>query len=116
LHRKRAAQQALNQAAAQYQSAVIAAYQNVADVLHASLSDAEALAADVQSEQAAKVAYDLTRQQMELGYVSPLILINAETAYDQALITRIQGQAARYADAVALFQALGGGWWNRAKH
>jgi NodT family efflux transporter outer membrane factor (OMF) lipoprotein len=116
LHRKRAAQQALKQAAAQYQIAVIAAYQNVADVLHASLSDAEALAADVQSEQAAKVAYDLTRQQLELGYVSPLILINAETAYDQALIIRIQGQAARYADAVALFQALGGGWWNRTKH
>jgi len=25
----------------------------------------------------------------------------------------LQAQAARYADTAALFQALGGGWWNR---
>jgi outer membrane protein TolC len=25
----------------------------------------------------------------------------------------VQAQAARYSDTVALFQALGGGWWNR---
>src|SRR6202030_1973688 len=41
LHRKRAAQSALKQAAAQYKSTVITAYQNVADTLHASLSDAD---------------------------------------------------------------------------
>jgi len=27
----------------------------------------------------------------------------------------VQAQAARLADTVALFQALGGGWWNRAE-
>jgi outer membrane protein TolC len=26
----------------------------------------------------------------------------------------MQAQANRYADTAALFQALGGGWWNRA--
>jgi len=26
----------------------------------------------------------------------------------------VQAQAARLADSAALFQALGGGWWNRA--
>jgi NodT family efflux transporter outer membrane factor (OMF) lipoprotein len=113
LHRKRAADQALKQAAAQYQSAVITAYQNVADTLHASLSDADALAANVDAEKAAKVTYDLTRRQMEVGYVNTLILLAAETAYDQALLSRVQAQAARYGDTVALFQALGGGWWNR---
>jgi outer membrane protein TolC len=92
---------------------VIAAYQNVADTLHASLSDADALAADVRSENAAKVTYDLTRRQMELGSVNILILLNAEMTYQQALILRVQGQATRYGDTVALFQALGGGWWNR---
>jgi len=113
LHRKRAAQQALKQAAAQYQSAVITAYQNVADTLHASLSDADALAAQVDAEHAALVTYDLTRRQMETGYVNYLTLLSAETAYQQALLNRVQAQAVRYGDAVALFQALGGGWWNR---
>jgi NodT family efflux transporter outer membrane factor (OMF) lipoprotein len=113
LHDKRAASAALNQAAAQYQNAAITAYQNVADTLHASLSDADALAAAVESEDAAKVAYDLTRRQMEVGYVNYLTVLNAEATFDQALLTRVQAQATRYEDTVALFQALGGGWWNR---
>jgi outer membrane protein TolC len=113
LHRKRAARAALKQAAAQYQSTVITAYQNVADTLHASLSDADTLAADVDAEISAKVAYDLTRRQMEVGYVNYLSLLSAETTYQQALLTRVQAQATRYGDTVALFQALGGGWWNR---
>jgi outer membrane protein TolC len=112
LHRKRAANQALKQAAAQYQSAVITAYQNVADTLHASLSDADALAASVDAENAAKVTDDLTRQQMQVGYVNYLILLSAEAAYSQAVLARVQAVATRYGDSVALFQALGGGWWN----
>ena len=72
------------------------------------------LAANVEAEKAAKVTYDLTLRQMQVGYVNTLILIAAETAYDQALLSRVQAQATRYGDTVALFQALGGGWWNRA--
>jgi len=113
LHRERAARAALKQAAAQYQSTVITAYQNVADTLHASLSDAVTLAADTRAENSAKVTYDLTRRQMEVGYVNYLTLLSAQTAYQQALLTRVQAQATRYGDTVALFQALGGGWWNR---
>jgi NodT family efflux transporter outer membrane factor (OMF) lipoprotein len=113
LHQKRAASAALKQAAAQYQSTVMAAYQNIADTLHASLSDADALAADVGAEKSAKVTYDLTRRQMEIGYVNYLALLSAETAYQQTVLTRVQAQATRYGDTVALFQALGGGWWNR---
>jgi outer membrane protein TolC len=45
--------------------------------------------------------------------VPSLTLLSAEVAYNQALLTRVQAQAARYGDTVALFQALGGGWWNR---
>src|SRR3984893_6944306 len=113
LHKKRAAQQALKQAAAQYQGTVITAYQNVADTLHASLSDADAVAGQGDSENAAKVTYDLTRRQMESGYVNYLTLLSAQTAYQQALLARVRVQATRYGDSVALFQALGGGWWNR---
>jgi NodT family efflux transporter outer membrane factor (OMF) lipoprotein len=113
LHQERAAKQALKQAAAEYQSTVITAYQNVADTLHVSLSDAEALAADVEAEASAKVTYDLTRRQAEIGYVDTLTLLSAETAYQQTLLTRVQAQATRFGDTVSLFQALGGGWWNR---
>jgi NodT family efflux transporter outer membrane factor (OMF) lipoprotein len=113
LHKERAAKAALRQAAAQYQSTVLTAYQNVADTLHASLSDADTLAADVEAENSAKVTYDLTRRQLEVGYASYLSVLSAETAYRQTLLTRVQAQATRYGDTVALFQALGGGWWNR---
>jgi NodT family efflux transporter outer membrane factor (OMF) lipoprotein len=113
LHQERAAKQALKQAAAQYQSTVIAAYQNVADTLHQSLCDADSLSADVKAERSAQVTYDMTRQQAQSGYVDTLTLLGAESAYQQTLLTRVQAQAARYADTVALFQALGGGWWNR---
>lgn len=114
LHQKRAAERALQEAAAQYRTTVIAAYQNVADSLHAALADADALAADVQAEKAAKVTLDLTRKQMEVGYVSDLTLLGAEAAYSEAVLTRVQAEATRYGDTVALFQALGGGGWNGA--
>ncbi len=113
LHNKRAASAALKQAAAQYQSTVITAYQNVADTLRASLSDAEELGGAVETENAAKTAYYLARRQMDVGYVNYLILLNAETTYQQALIQRVQAEATRFGDTVAMFQALGGGWWNR---
>jgi NodT family efflux transporter outer membrane factor (OMF) lipoprotein len=113
LHRERAADQALYQAAAQYRSTVIAAYQNVADTLHALVSDADALSAAVEAERAAKKTLDLTRVQMTGGYVSYLVLLSAEQGYQQSLLALVQAQATRFGDTAALFEALGGGWWNR---
>lgn len=115
LHRERAADQALYQAAAQYRSTVIAAYQNVADTLHALTSDADELSAAVEAERAAKKTLDLTQAQLRGGYVNYLALLSAEQAYEQALIARVQALATRFGDTAALFQALGGGWWNRSK-
>jgi NodT family efflux transporter outer membrane factor (OMF) lipoprotein len=113
LHQERAVRQALKQALAEYQSTVIAGYQNVADTLHMSAADADAFAADVEAEESAKLGYELTRRQQEIGYVDTLTMLSAEAAYQQTLLTRVQAQAVRYGDTVALFQALGGGWWNR---
>jgi NodT family efflux transporter outer membrane factor (OMF) lipoprotein len=113
LHEKRAASAALRLAVVQYQNTVLNAYQNVADALHASITDADALTADLEVESAAKVTYDLTQRQMEAGYVNYRTLLNAQTTYGLALLTRLQAQATRFGDTVALFQALGGGWWNR---
>jgi len=39
--------------------------------------------------------------------------LTAQTTYQNALISEAKAQAARLADTAALFQALGGGWWNR---
>jgi NodT family efflux transporter outer membrane factor (OMF) lipoprotein len=113
LHKRRAADAALDQAAAQYRSAVILACQNVADTLHALQSDAEALVASAQADHAARATFDLARSQLQLGAISNTALLNAEQTYLQAEITLVQAQASRYSDTAALFQALGGGWWNR---
>ncbi|PYN39163.1 MAG: histidine kinase, partial [Candidatus Rokuibacteriota bacterium] len=113
LHRQRAAEAAFEQAAAQYRSTVITSFQNVADVLYALQADAESLRAAVAAERAAKRTLDITLRQQEFGAASYLALLSARQAYQQALITRVQAQANRLADTAALFQALGGGWWNR---
>ena len=39
--------------------------------------------------------------------------LNSELAWRQTALALVQARAARYADTVALFQALGGGWWHR---
>ncbi len=112
-HRQRAAERALAEAAAQYRSTVLAAFQNVADTLHALYSDADALKSAVAVERAAEVTLDISRKQFETGYVNGLAALTAQQAYQQAVIARVQAQAARLGDTAALFQALGGGWWNR---
>jgi len=112
-HRERAAKAAFTQAAEQYRSTVIAAFQNVADSLHALQQDADALKAASAATDAAKLTLDLTSSQVRAGYAGYLALLSAEQAYQQALINLVQTRANRYADTAALFQALGGGWWNR---
>jgi outer membrane protein TolC len=114
LHRKRAAEAALDQAGAQYRSTVLTSFQNVADTLRALEYDADALKAQVAAEQAATESLRLARKSLELGSISYLSLLNAEQTYEQAIISRVQAQANRYTDTAALFQALGGGWWNRS--
>jgi len=114
LHRERAARAAYVQAEEQYRSTVLTAFQNVADTLHALEQDADGLKAAAAARDAAKVTLDLTSRQMQVGYVSYLALLNAEQSYQQTVINLVQAQSNRYADTAALFQALGGGWWNRA--
>jgi NodT family efflux transporter outer membrane factor (OMF) lipoprotein len=114
LHRERAAKAAYTQAAEQYRSTVLTAFQNVADTLNALQQDADALKAAAAAKDAAAVTLDLARKQFQSGYVNYLGLLNAEQAYQQAVINLVQAQANRYADTAALFQALGGGWWNRS--
>ena len=114
LHRTRAARANYDQAAAQYKSTVITAFQNVADSLRAIQSDAEAVKTAAYAEQAATTTLDITRKQLQAGAIAYLSLLTAEQAYYQALTNLVVAKANRYADTAALFQALGGGWWNRS--
>jgi NodT family efflux transporter outer membrane factor (OMF) lipoprotein len=113
LHKKRAAVAAFDQAAAQYRSTVIKAFQNVADALRALQADAAALRAQAEAEQTAAASLELARDQFRLGAITYLVLDNAERTYQQAHINLVQAQAERFSDTAALFQALGGGWWHR---
>ncbi len=113
VHRHRAAEAALDRAGAQYRSVVILACQNVADTLRALQSDADAVKASAETAAAARKTFELARHQRELGAISGVALLTAEQSYQQAELSLVQAQANRYADTAGLFQALGGGWWNR---
>jgi outer membrane protein TolC len=78
-------------------------------------ADADALKANAESAHAAQAAFDFARKQLELGTVSFVAVMNAETTYQQAELALVQAEANRYSDTAALFQSLGGGWWNRPK-
>ncbi len=111
--RKRAAQAGLEQADAQYRSTVLAAFRDVADALRALQYDALALKAAVDAERAAATSREIARRRLELGDIVYSAVLLSELTYQQALLNRVQAQAARFTDTAALFQALGGGWWNR---
>jgi NodT family efflux transporter outer membrane factor (OMF) lipoprotein len=113
LHLLAGAKDTYNAAAWTYRGTVIGAVQNVADSLRALQNDADALRAARDFERAAKISFDLARQQMQTGNANVLLLLNSQQTYLQAAIQVVQARAARLADTVALFQALGGGWWNR---
>ncbi|MGY2046893.1 efflux transporter outer membrane subunit [Methylobacterium sp. JK268] len=113
-HKQRAAEETLAQAQAQYRSTVLTAFQNVADSLRALQTDVRAVAAAHAAEQATQQSLTLVRRQFTLGAVSSVTVLLAEQAYLQALVTASQARANQYSDTAALFQALGGGWWNRS--
>jgi NodT family efflux transporter outer membrane factor (OMF) lipoprotein len=113
LHQERAARAAYDQSEAQYRNTVLTAFQNVADALRALQLDAATLKAQVAALKAASDTLDLARGQYKLGAIAYLTLLNSTRSYAEARLAVVQAQAARYADTAALFQALGGGWWNR---
>lgn len=113
LHQRRAAIAAAQEAAANYKSTVLTAFQNVSDTLYALQADADALGAQTTAERAAAESLALVRAQFKSGGVSYLQVLTAEQSYQTAAIGLVKARAQRYTDTAALFQALGGGWWNR---
>ena len=113
LSQRRSAIADMDGSAARYQETVLQALQQVADTLRALEADARGLSAQMAAEHAAHDSLAIARRQYVAGVNSQLAVLIAERQYEQALQSRVQAQAARYADTAALFQALGGGWWNR---
>jgi NodT family efflux transporter outer membrane factor (OMF) lipoprotein len=112
-HQMQGAKDTYQAAAWTYRGTVIGAVQNVTDTLRALQADADALRAAADFEHAARISLDLATQQMQSGNANVLLLLNAQQAYLQATIQVVQARASRLSDTAALFQALGGGWWNR---
>ncbi len=110
-HRK-AAIEAYRQSLAGYLQTVLSAFAQVADILRALEHDAEALHAQSQALEAAGEALQLIRVDYQAGTVNYLQILVADYQYHQAKIGYLQAQAQRLQDTVALFVALGGGWWN----
>jgi NodT family efflux transporter outer membrane factor (OMF) lipoprotein len=108
--RKRAAEAGYEQALAAYRQTVLQALQNVADVLRALEADAQAVSARSLQADRAEEAYDITLERYRMGGVSEVTLIEADRQRLSARVERLQAVASQYADAAALFQALGGNW------
>jgi NodT family efflux transporter outer membrane factor (OMF) lipoprotein len=113
LARRRAAIAAWEASKAQYRSTVLTAFRNVADTLRTLESDALTLRAAASAEHAAGLSLEITRRRQAAGDAGILEVLNAELTYQQAALALVQARASRLSDTAALFQALGGGWWNR---
>lgn len=113
LHKQKQAQAEYDQSYAQYRSTVIVAFQNVADALRAIEADERAEKAAAKSKLASEKSLAVARAQLQLGAVSTIVVLSAQQTSLQGTLSLVQAQAARLSDTVALFQALGGGWWNR---
>ena len=112
--RRRAAKAAFEVAAAQYSSTVNTAFQNVADALVAIERDAETLRSTLAAQKTSAASLAIARSQYQAGAGTYLDVLTAEQNDYSARLNLITARAARFTDTVALFQALGGGWWNRA--
>ena len=95
-----------------YRSTVLAAFQQVADVLKALQHDAESLQANDEAQRDAAEALQLVQANYAAGLSNNVQVLVADAQYRQARIAYLQALAQRYQDTVALYIALGGGGWH----
>ncbi|SPE28085.1 RND efflux system, outer membrane lipoprotein, NodT family [Burkholderiales bacterium] len=108
---RKAAIDAYDAALAQYQETVLTALEQVADTMRALDHDAQALRAQVDALAAASESEKLARANYEAGTAGYLDLLVADAQYQQARLGYLGAVAQRLQDTVALYAALGGGWW-----
>ena len=109
---RRAASKASAQAAlADYRQTVLQSFAQVADTLSALDQDGDAAAAQGRADDDAQTAYRLVTANHQAGRASDTDLLASDAQARQTRIALLASQAARLQDCVALFAALGGGWW-----
>ena len=111
-YQRRAAIDARDEAAANYRATVLAAFQQVVNALRGLEHDAESVDAQRAAVTAAEKAVRLIEANYRAGLVTYLPVLVADVQYQQAKSAYAQASAQRLQDTVALFVALGGGWWN----
>jgi NodT family efflux transporter outer membrane factor (OMF) lipoprotein len=112
-HKQRAAVAQFDYAAAMYKQTVIGAFQNVSDTLRALQTDADQLQAAQTADNVARQNLEISRTELQAGAIAYYSVLNAEQMYEAAQLSLVQAEMMRLTDTAALFQALGGGWWNR---
>jgi NodT family efflux transporter outer membrane factor (OMF) lipoprotein len=109
---RRSAVHAYEKSLAEYRQTVLTAFQQVADTLRALQHDAEMVGAAAQAAQLARDSQALIQANYQAGVASYLAVMTATQEYQNARLTYLQASAQRLQDTVALYVALGGGWWN----
>jgi NodT family efflux transporter outer membrane factor (OMF) lipoprotein len=109
---RKAAIDAYQQAQANYRQTVLGAFAQVANSLKALEHDAEALQAQVDAQRTADAALRLSQTNYRAGLIAYPEVLVADVQDHEASIAYLQTVAQRQQDTVALFVALGGGWWN----
>jgi len=112
---RKAAVDAYQAGLADYRQTVLTAFQQVADTLRALEHDAETVQASADAATAAQTALTLTQANYQAGVADYLAVLTATQQYQAARLSYLQASAQRLQDTVALYVALGGGWWNAAK-
>jgi NodT family efflux transporter outer membrane factor (OMF) lipoprotein len=109
---RKAAIDAFQGAQANYRQTVLAAFAQVADSLKALEHDADGLKAQDEAQRAAGESLSLVQANYRAGLVAFPDVLTADVQFHEATIGYVQAVAQRHQDTVALFVALGGGWWN----
>ncbi|WP_293907432.1 efflux transporter outer membrane subunit [Phenylobacterium sp.] len=111
--RVKGARAAYDQTVAQYRQTVLTALQDVEDQLVASRVLDTQYALRREASTAADAAEAMVNNRYQAGQVSYVEVFTAQTAAYAARRALAQAQAQRQTTAVALIQALGGGWRSR---
>lgn len=105
---RRGAEDGYRLSLALYQRTIVTSLGQVADILQSIHHDSEEYSAQQRVLAAAEVSLRLNRDGLEVGETGVLQVLDAERAYQRALLGRIRADTARYLDTVQLLIALGG--------
>ncbi|MDB5873958.1 MAG: outer membrane protein-like protein [Ramlibacter sp.] len=104
------ARAAMDQAAARYRQTVLSAFQDVEDQLVAARILEQQLVLRQQAAQAATLVEQQVLNRYQAGQVNYTDVVSAQATAQNARRAVVQAQSDRQVAAVALIQALGGGW------